>query len=188
MVTGTELPHRGVGGVTLRLAEVGDVLRLIEVELDAGEMFRTVGLDSIADGTPDGPGALQPHIEDGTAWVAELDGNVIGYALASIVDGQAHLRQVSVLRAAQGIGVGRSLIEQVERWGRKQRLRSITLTTFADVPWNAPYYVRLGYSPMAEGELSPGLAAIRTAEVAGGLDLRPRIAMRKRLGTEDAAT
>ena len=188
MVTGDELPHRGVGGVTLRLAVAGDVLRLIAVESDAGEMFRTVGLDAIADEEPDRPEALQPHIEDGTAWVAELDGKVIGYALASIVDGQAHLVQVSVIGAAQGSGVGRSLIEQVEGWGREQRLHSITLTTFADVPWNAPYYARLGYSPVAEGELSPGLAAIRTAEVAGGLDLRPRIAMRKRLGTEDAAT
>lgn len=158
-----------------------DVSFLVAVELDAGEMFRNVGLDAIADHAPDDPDSLRAHIADGTAWVAECDGEVIGYAVASIVDRHAHLGQVSVVRAAQGIGVGRSLVERVEQWGRERGLVSITLTTFADVPWNGPYYARLGFEPVPLHELTPGLALIRADEAAKGIDLRPRIAMRKPL-------
>ena len=160
----------------------GDVSRLVAIERDAGEMFRTVGLDAIADAEPDDPDTLRAHIEDGTAWVAEYAGDVVGYAVSSVVDGHAHLGQVSVIRGAQRIGVGRLLIERVERWGREQQLGSVTLTTFVDVPWNGPYYARLGYEPIPQHEFSPGLAAIRANEIANGIDLQPRIAMRKPLG------
>ena len=131
---------------------------------------------------------LRAHIADETAWIAERGGTVVGYAVASIVDGHAHLGQVSVIRAAQRIGVGRSLIEQVEHWGREHQLGSITLTTFVDVPWNTPYYERLGYEAVAESELTPGLATIRANEIADGIDLRPRIAMRKILGAKAPTT
>ena len=170
--------------VLLRRADEGDISRMIAVELDAGQMFRTVGLDAIADEEADDPETLRAHLADGTAWVAERSGAVIGYAVASIVDGHAHLGQVSVIRAAQSVGIGRSLIEQVEHWGREQQLGSITLTTFVDVRWNAPYYARLGYEAVPDSELTPGLAAIRANEIADGIDLRPRIAMRKRLTPE----
>ena len=166
----------------------GDVSRMTAVELDAGLMFRTVGLDAIADAEPDDPEMLRAHIADETAWIAERGGTVVGYAVASIVDGHAHLGQVSVIRAAQRIGVGRSLIEQVEHWGREHQLGSITLTTFVDVPWNTPYYERLGYEAVAESELTPGLATIRANEIADGIDLRPRIAMRKILGAKAPTT
>ena len=165
----------------------GDVSLLIAIERDAGEMFRTVGLDAIADAEPDDPQTLRAHIEDGTAWVAEYAGDVVGYAVASVVDGHAHLGQVSVIRGAQRIGVGRLLIERVERWGREQELGSITLTTFVDVPWNGPYYARLGYEPIPLSELTMGLAEIRTNETANGIDITPRIAMRKALDSDDPA-
>ncbi len=181
-------PQLRLSDVKLRLADEGDVSRMIAVELDAGQMFRTVGLDAIAEEEPDDPETLRAHLADGTAWVAERGGAVIGYAVASIVDRNAHLDQVSVIRAAQRIGVGRSLIAQVERWGQEQQLGSITLTTFADVPWNGPYYARLGYDALPNSELTPGLATLRVNEIANGIDLRPRIAMRKRLGSDNATT
>jgi hypothetical protein len=57
----------------------------------------------------------------------------------------------------------------------------MTLTTFADVPWNAPYYERCGFRVMAADEITPGLAAIRAAEAAAGLDRWPRVCMIRRL-------
>ena len=41
---------------------------------------------------------------------------------------------------------------------------AVTLTTFRDVPWNAPYYERLGFRTLAADEITPGLAAIRAHE------------------------
>lgn len=172
----------------IRPAIDADVPTMMAIELDAGEMFRTVGLDAIADEETDDPEALRAYVDEGTAWIAVIDGQVVGYAIGSVVDGSAHLDQVSVIRSAQGNGVGRALIERVEQWGREQRLSFITLTTFVDVAWNGPYYARLGYVDIPQNELTPGLAVIRANEIANGLDLRPRIAMRKPLGPEDAVS
>ena len=61
-----------------------------------------------------------------------------------------------------------------------QRHPAITLITYADVEWNAPYYRRRGFAEL--DALTPGLAAMRAEEIAMGLDqLGPRIAMRREL-------
>ena len=58
---------------------------------------------------------------------------------------------------------------------------ALTLTTFTDVPWNAPYYVRCGFRILADAQLTPGLRAIRDREAAHGLDRWPRVCMRRDL-------
>lgn len=62
-------------------------------------------------------------------------------------------------------------------------MTALTLTTFSDVPWNRPYYERLGFRVLDEVELSPGLRRIRREEAQRGLDRWGRVAMRRRLGT-----
>jgi len=57
----------------------------------------------------------------------------------------------------------------------------MTLTTFSDVPWNGPYYARLGWSALPEAGLPPELAAARQHERDLGLDQWPRQAMTKSL-------
>ena len=59
--------------------------------------------------------------------------------------------------------------------------RRITLTTFRDVPWNGPYYTRLGWSVVREADLPVELAAARRHERDPGFDEWPRQAMAKSL-------
>src|SRR5699024_9035775 len=66
-------------------------------------------------------------------------------------------------------GLGRALIEHAAGLARERGAPCLTLTTFAQVPWNAPYYERIGFRTLDENELSPGLRAIRDAEAAHGL-------------------
>ena len=60
-------------------------------------------------------------------------------------------------------------------------LPALTLTTFAYVPWNAPYYARCGFRVLDDAEITPGLRAIREQEAALGLDRWPRVCMRRDL-------
>lgn len=55
----------------------------------------------------------------------------------------------------------------------------MTLTTFEEVPWNAPYYARLGFQPVPEHQWSDGLRQIVQSECVHGLDVWPRIVMKK---------
>jgi hypothetical protein len=60
-------------------------------------------------------------------------------------------------------------------------IAALTLTTFSQVPWNAPYYERCGFRCLDEAELTPGLRAIRRHEAEMGLDRWPRLCMRRDL-------
>ena len=54
----------------------------------------------------------------------------------------------------------------------------MTLTTFRDVPWNAPFYERLGFCVLDSSELTPELDAVVREEAARGLDRDRRVVMR----------
>jgi hypothetical protein len=47
------------------------------------------------------------------------------------------------------------------------------------VPWNAPYYARLGFRILDDTAVTPGLRAIRRREAEIGLDRWPRVCMRR---------
>jgi len=108
------------------------------------------------------------------AWVA-LAPEPVAYLVAEPVDGCLHVEQVSVHAAFARRGIGRALIDEAGRAG----FPALTLTTFAHVPWNAPYYERCGFVRLTDDELSPGLRRIRAEEAARGLDRWPRVAMRR---------
>ena len=168
----------------IRRASSSDLPLLASVEVAAGARFRELGLDTIADDPGPSVAELAPHLDDGTIWVAETDDGIVGYATASIVDGEGHLDQVSVVPEAGGMGFGSGLITEVHHWAATEGLPSVTLTTFRDVQWNGPYYERLGYLALDDRELGPELRAIREAEVDAGLDVLPRVAMRLVLPAE----
>ncbi|WP_234423833.1 hypothetical protein [Intrasporangium calvum] len=62
------------------------------------------------------------------------------------------------------------------------------MTTYRDVPWNGPYYQRLGWDVLADDDLGPQLRAIRDHERASGLEIQARQAMGKPLSPNGAVT
>ncbi|GIG90308.1 GNAT family N-acetyltransferase [Plantactinospora endophytica] len=105
----------------------------------------------------------------------------VGYLVAEPVDGCLHVEQVSVHPRAARRGVGRRLLDHLAEYATATGVPALTLTTFVDVPWNAPYYLRCGFVVLDEHELTPGLAVIRAREAAHGLDRWPRVCMRRDL-------
>ncbi len=170
----------------IRPAEAHDLLAMQRVERLAGEPFRALGMDAVADDDPPPLEHLARHQEAGRAWVAVDGDNVVAYLVLDIVDDTAHIEQVSVEPAYARQRIGQRLIDAAADWAVRHGLHELTLTTFADVPWNAPYYARLGFSHLPDVALPPGLAAVRAAERARGLDRWPRVAMARELhGSEE---
>ncbi|MBV2156075.1 GNAT family N-acetyltransferase [Kitasatospora sp. SUK 42] len=149
-----------------------------ELERAAGAPFAAIGMPEIAEDEPPAPEELAPYLDHGVALVADADGTIAGYLLAEPVDGALHIEQVSVHPDHARRGIGRALIEHL---AAGTDAPALTLTTFADVPWNAPYYARLGFRPLADAELTPGLRDIRRKEADHGLDRWPRLCMRRDL-------
>ncbi len=159
----------------IREASLTDLPVLRDIEHAAGAPFRDIGMASIADDELPTIDELAVYQRAGRAWV--WGDPPVAYVLAEEVDGYAHIEQVSVHPGHSRRGIGRELIDHVGTWARARGLAGLTLTTFADVPWNAPYYARLGFTVVTD--LTPGLLAIRAHEAARGLDAWPRVAMRR---------
>ncbi|MFD4374493.1 GNAT family N-acetyltransferase [Streptomyces sp. NPDC058486] len=168
----------------IRAAAPAELPLLQSIERAAGEPFRTLGMTAIADDEPLPLDVLEGYRAAGRAWVA-VDGadRPVAYLLADTVDGAAHIEQVSVHPDAARRGVGRALIEHLAEAARREGLTALTLTTFTEVPWNAPYYTRLGFRQLADTDpdLTDGLRAISHAEATHGLATWPRVCMRREL-------
>ena len=156
-----------------------DLQRLVVVEVEAGQVFRTVGMTEVAEDVPQIPD-LREAVEAERLWVMEVGSEVAGYISAEVLDGNAHVAQVSVAPAYAGRALGRAMIEFLEDWGRAAGCPATTLTTFRDVPWNGPYYLRLGYRVLRKEDTGPELARTMAHEASlPGIDASLRCAMVK---------
>ncbi|WP_436524429.1 GNAT family N-acetyltransferase [Actinoplanes sp. HUAS TT8] len=166
----------------IRPAREADIPAMQRIEIEAGRMFLALNMDLVAGDDPFSAAELREYLADDRAWVSvDEQDRPIAYAIVTRADGLAHLEQVSVHPNHAGRRLGVDLVEQAAAWARAQGSPALTLTTFADVPWNAPYYERLGFRRLADDEVTPELRAIRAAEAAHGLDQWPRLAMRRDL-------
>lgn len=165
--------------VEIRLATADELQLLPAIELSAASAF--VGRDVPSDlfTMVSAADAWLPQLAAGTLWVAVVDGTLSAFLAATADAEHLHIDEVDVLRQAQGRGVGRAIMTHAIEWARNHGLSQVTLTTFLDVPWNAPFYSSLGFETWPEGEAPPQLAAKVDAERARGL--KNRCAMRLNL-------
>jgi GNAT superfamily N-acetyltransferase len=141
-----------------RIARGKDLVAMREVERSANRTFAHVGMTILAEADPPPLRWFESYQADGRAWVVADDEDVpIAYLLADVVDGFAHVKEIAVHPDFQRRGIGRMLLEHVAHWARTWGSTRLTLTTFRDVPWNAPYYERCGFRELRDDELTPAL-------------------------------
>jgi GNAT superfamily N-acetyltransferase len=165
--------------IAVRAGRAEDGEHLQEIERQAGEQFRDIGMGWVADHDPFALDVLAAYAAEGRSWVAVDETDLpVGYLVAEVVDGAAHVEQVSVHPKWQGQGVGRLLMDRARDWAVQTSRHAVTLTTFTDVPWNRALYEHLGYRVMADHEIEPGLRSVVEDEAAHGLDPSTRVCMR----------
>ncbi|MFZ3468582.1 GNAT family N-acetyltransferase [Streptomyces sp. 4.24] len=180
----------------IRAAHIDELPLLQDIERAAGECFRAIGMPEIADDEPLPVEELLGYRRAGLVWVAAErtgpadstvaadgtgGGTPVGYLIADRVDGNLHVEQVSVHPDRAHRRIGRSLLEHLAERAAAEGAPALTLTTFTDVPWNAPYYARCGFRILDDSGLGPGLRDIRDREAVHGLDRWPRVCMRRDL-------
>ena len=164
----------------IRDARPEDLSKMRGIEAAAGEVFRLVGMAAVADDPPPALDALAVYQQDGRAWVAtDSADEPIAYILLGVVDRFAHIEQVTVHPRYALRGIGRTLIEEAARWAGARGLHGLTLTTFEEVPWNAPYYRSLGFQQVPESQWSEGIRQIVQSERDHVLAAWPRVVMQK---------
>jgi len=118
----------------------------------------------------------------GTLWVCDDGGEIVGFLAATASDEGLHIDELDVAPTHQRRGAGRTLIETAIAWARAGGSPAVTLTTFREAPWNAPFYARLGFVEIAPDRIPPSLASKLAAETRAGLPAARRCAMVLRLG------
>lgn len=169
----------------IRPAQITDHRAVCAAERAAGQLFLDYDLVRIAEDDPVDETDFRAHVEAGSAFVWEVDAEVVGYLLLRAKDDGAHIEQVTVHPQAARRRIGAALIDHAERWARRRGLHALTLTTFAEIPWNGPYYRRLGFREVPPEEQGAELAAQVEYEASLGLTVRPRVAMRRDLDLGD---
>lgn len=158
---------------SLRLATSGDAKCFPEVERSAGEAFRATPHAWIVDEpdiAPEAPEAYRPWIEAGGVRVAEIEGAVAGFVAAAPLGQALHVHVLAVRHDRQRQGIGTALLAATRIAAAAQGFGAMTLTTFANVPFNVPFYERLGFK--VEAMPPPVLAEILEAEARRGLTNR----------------
>ncbi|WP_026871009.1 GNAT family N-acetyltransferase [Inquilinus limosus] len=150
------------------------------IEVAAASQFRGIGLPQIAAFEPAEREEVLLRAREGRLLVTvDAADRPVAFALFGEIDGTLHIEELDVHPDHARRGLGAALIDRIEAVARDQGVPELTLSTFRDVPWNAPYYSRLGFTPMRDEELGPGLAAIRDMIAARGIDIIPRLCMRR---------
>lgn len=163
-----------------RRARRDELESLREIERDAGRAFAAVGMPEIAAHEPLSVTELESFVRAGHAWVAiDASGHPIGYILSDVVDGCVHIEQVSVAPAHARRGIGTALINRLDADAAAENRPALTLTTFRDVPWNAPYYARLGFVVLGPAAQGPELRALIERETSSIPSDAARVAMRR---------
>jgi GNAT superfamily N-acetyltransferase len=169
--------------INIRPANDRDAPFLPEIERSSGEIFRqSPGLEWIADDKVQTEEQHRALIASGFAFIAERQSfGIVAFLNGEVTPDALHIWQIAVHRDQQRHGIGRKLIDAAQQLAVDLGIKAVTLTTFREVPWNEPYYKRLGFITLDCEDLRPRLRAVLDAEGKAGLPMAQRCAMRKSL-------
>jgi GNAT superfamily N-acetyltransferase len=168
----------------IRSAQPEELTQLATIEQAAAIRFRDTPYAFLADGEPLPIEFIQQRFQAGQVWVAvDRDDIVIGFAITREVDRTLYLQEIDILPTHGQRGIGTALIETVQAWGKRSGYDAMSLSTFRDLPWNAPFYAKLGFRILDESELTPEFQQIREHEREAGLPIADRVIMQCDLQT-----
>ncbi|MGX9144573.1 GNAT family N-acetyltransferase [Mesorhizobium sp. 128a] len=165
---------------SIRIARDADAEALPSIEQSAGEAYREIEeLAWIAD---DDNQTVERHrelIAKGTSWVAtDASDRPVAFLSAEIQDDTLHIWELAVRLDRQRSGIGRALLEEAIADAMRRRLVALTLTTFRDVIWNAPFYQKLDFQVLDGAQAGERLRQVLRREVEHGMPASRRCAMR----------
>lgn len=148
--------------MTIRLSRHSDIERLEQVERSAAQKFKDflkLGQEFSEHTLP--VSILMAAHESQTLWIAADNNDLaIGFLAATPLDGNLHIHELSVARDWQGKGLGRDLIDGIKTHSRQNNIPKVTLTTDKLIPWNKPFYEKLGFVEIPLSNCGDELGAI----------------------------
>ncbi len=166
---------------SIQLALPAHVPSLPGIERSAASLFAGILPPDLLDATTPLP-MLEEGQQAGRLWVAvEAGGSPAGFVLVELVGARVHIAELDVSPDHQRRGVATRLLRALADWAADHGFAEITLTTYRDIPWNAPAYRGMGFDFVPPSELDEHLRSHMDQEAAAGFGVAARVAMRKQL-------
>lgn len=166
------MPH------VIRAARPDEASLLRQIERAAAQAFIAVGYPTLAEAEPTAEAEFRAAAaEDMLAVAVDDDDRPVGFLLAAELDDCLYVQELDVHPDHAGHRLAARLFDAADEMARRRFLPALSLTTFRHVPWNAPYYARLGFRPMSAAEIGPDLRMLIARQRAAGLDVANRVAM-----------
>lgn len=171
--------------INIRLAGNEHLSAIPAIELAASAMFAEADLPVEIRYLVSEDELLQEAQSEARLWVALSDDRTpVGFALGAVVDGRAHLDEMDVIPNFGRQGIGTRLVHTIIDWARAANYPALTLITFRHLPWNAPFYEKIGFVSMETSEIGEELANLLQAEGKAGIDIQKRVCMKLNLAQE----
>ena len=162
----------------IRLARENELQLLNDIEAAASTLFENTSFALEVDQEPLSIEFLREQQKQSLVWTVVDDRDIpLGFAVVIIMGDRAHLHELSVDPVHGLQGLGTRLVKKVIEFAETSGLNGVTLSTFRDVAWNAPFYRKLGFREMREEEIGANLQNIRKKEAKMGLPISERILM-----------
>jgi len=158
-------------------ARAEHISALSAIELAAAQLLRGYAPESVLAETTD-ERTFADATRHGRLWVAATGNIPVGFALVEMLaDDLPHLEELDVDPSHGRRGLGTALVRAVCEWATVSGYVMLTLTTFRAVPWNLPFYARLGFVEIPRETLRPELSAVISEEAHRGLNPDTRVVM-----------
>jgi len=163
---------------SLRLAHPEDAELMPAIETAAAIAFSDdPDLQDLDLDDPWEPPKLRSMIRKGHCLVAHVGETMAGFLASQPFQRELHIWEMDVLPKFQKRGIGAGLVRACLVDARNSGFHAVTLTTFRDLPWNAPFYARLGFEEVPALDAHPRLASELALEADHGLPAERRCAM-----------
>jgi GNAT superfamily N-acetyltransferase len=165
-------------GYSIRSARIEELTLLAHIEQSAAIRFLDTPYSFLVDATPLPLDFVQQRFQAGQVWVAvDQQDTVIGFAITREVDDTLYLQEIDIEPQHGQKGLGYALVDTIRSWAKLSGYAVMSLSTFRDIPWNAPFYAKLGFRILDESELTAGFQQIRWQEREAGLPISDRVIM-----------
>lgn len=166
-----------------RNARLDEVVRLAEIETVAEQLFVEHGIFTELNGETFPADELAELIAENSVWVAATVENdvAVGFIILTTLGDNAHVEELDVLPEFGQCGLGAALLEHACGRAAERGFHAVTLSTFRDVPWNAPFYQKRNFRNLDAVEFTPEMIRLREIEDAKGLPVDRRVVMIRQL-------
>lgn len=139
------------GDVYIRLATTDDAVGISSVLHEAFKNYRPLYTEGGFAATALSPEQVQTRIAEGPVWVVIRHNTIVGTAAVTVKGSDLYIRGMAVLPTARGLGIGESLLREIETVALGNGYRRLFLSTTPFLDRAIRLYENFGFARTDEG-------------------------------------